>query len=157
MSISIKNKLEILPGNVIRIPGCEPVTSFTSLALAANLDCPASIIKLEDAVAAIPDAKIIIVLRPSGVPGTGKFFELPAGPATAGSECPPVDVPDFYQQLKDAATPIDFDSVEDEDALFRECSTPVNFTGKLVEQDQFHRAPDPLLRPNTTPLGGVSS
>ena len=156
MSIKIKNKLEILPGNVIRIPGCEPVTSFTSLALAANLDCNASVISLEDAIAAIPDAKIIRVLRPSGVPGTGKFFELPSGPQTDGAECPPTDVPDFYRILKDAATPINFDS-EDDDDFIAQCSSGVNFTGKIIDQDQFHRAPNPELRPNTMPLGGISS
>lgn len=157
MTITIKNKLEILPGNVIRIPGCEPVSSFTSLALAANVDCKASIISLEDAVEAIRDAtgeeaQIIKVLTPAGVPGTGKFFELPQGPPPRGNECPSSDIPDYYRILKDAATPIEFDD-EDEDTL--EGCDGFNFSGCVLDQDMFHRAPDPTIRPNRMPLGGV--
>ena len=149
--IEIKNKLEILPGNVIRIPGCEPVTSFTSLALAANIDCNSSIISLEDAVAAIPEARIVKVLSPSGVPGTGKFFELPSGPPRDGNDCE-CSVEDFYRILKEAATPINFDEI-DEDGL-KDCSG-FNYSGCVKAQDQFHTAPDLTLRPNKQPLGGV--
>lgn len=152
--IEIKNKLEILPGNVIRIPGCEPVTSFTSLALAANLDCNASVITLEKAFEAIPDARIVKVLTPSGVPGTGKFFELPSGPAVDGNVCPCPDIIDFYRILKDAADPIDFDAIEEDNGL-ENCASINNFTGRVTFQDQFHTAPDPKLRPNTRPLGAT--
>lgn len=156
--ISVKNKLEILPGNVLRVPGCEPVTSFTSLALAANVDCNASIITLEDAVNAIIDASgihplIVKVLNPSGVPGTGKFLELPSGPPPDGSDCPHGCGTDWYQILKDAATPIDTFGI-DEEGRIAECAW-FDSIGCPVSQDQFHMAPDPDLRPNTTPLGGV--
>ena len=153
-TITIKNKLEILPGNVIRIPGCEPVTSFTSLSLAANIDCPASIISLDKAIEAIPDARIVKVLTPSGVPGTGKFFELPSGPPVDGNVCPCPDPPDFYKILKDAAEPIDFNQIDDPTQPSGICSG-FNFSGQVRSQDQFHTAPDPELRPNTRPLGGL--
>lgn len=158
--IPIKNKLEILPGNVLRIPGCEPVTSFTSLALAANVDCNASIISLEDAVAAIEEASgivpcIVKVLTPAGVPGTGKFLELPSGPPPNGNQCPSNDILDWYQILKDAAEPIEDGFSEDDDEI--EGCSGFNFSGKVLDQDHFHRAPNPDIRPSTRPLGGVKS
>ena len=158
MAFSVKNKLEILPGNVLRVPGCEPVTSFTSLALAANVDCNASQISLADAVTAIRDEtgiepRIIKVLTPSGVPGTGKFLELPSGPPPDGSRCPSGKVTDFYRILKDNAKPI-ADITSEADPLAEQCSSNLNLLGCPIEQDQFHRAPDPELRPNTSPLAG---
>jgi hypothetical protein len=157
--IDIKNKLEILPGNVLRVPGCEPVSSFTSLALAANVDCNASIITLEDAVNAIRaegfEPRIIKALKPSGVPGTGKFLELPDGPSPNGSQCPCNDVTDWYQILKDNATPIDdFEDVNREDDPLRTCNG-FNYSGIRINSEPFKDAPDPSVRPNTTPLGGI--
>jgi hypothetical protein len=151
----IRNKLEILPGNVIRVPGCEPVSSFTSLALAANVNCNASIISLDKAVEAIPDATIERVLRPSGFPGTGQFFVLPEGPPTRPG-CNSCDImEDYYQKLRDAAEPIEFE--EDDEFPDGVCAAAANWTRCRTEQDQFHRAPDPTLRPNSTPLGGTGT
>lgn len=160
MVIPIKNKLEILPGNVLRVPGCEPVSSFTSLALAANVECNSSIITLEDAVNAIIDTtgiepRIVKVLSPAGIPGTGKFLELPSGPPPDGFRCPPGPRIDWYQILRDNAQPIDT-FVGEGDDVPAECISFDNFTGCIVTQDEFHRAPDPTLRPNTSPLGGVA-
>jgi hypothetical protein len=175
-TIIIKNKLEILPGNVIRLPGCEPVTSFTSLALAANVDCKASVIALEDAILAIrevagEDPCIEKVHQPAGVPGTGKFLVLPSGPPPDPA-CPCVFTEDWYQILRDAAEPIDFDAVRDPEI---EGCDGFNYSGcrqhtadnQLPRRDLFnlylsevanlHKAPDPELRPNSKPLGGVFS
>lgn len=153
MTAEIRNKLEILPGNVIRIPGCEPVTSFTSLALAANVNCNASVISLDKAIEAIPDATIEKVMAPSGFPGTGQFFVLPEGPPTRPGcvTCDPIE--DYYQRLRDAAEPIEFE--EDEGLPEGICAAAANWNLCRTEQDQFHRAPDPELRPNSTPLGGI--
>jgi hypothetical protein len=173
-TIEIKNKLEILPGDVIRIPGCEPVTSFTSLALAVNVDCNASIISLQDAIEAIrevagEDPCIVRVHQPAGVPGTGKYLELPSGPPPDPS-CPCKRPEDWYRILKDAAQPIDFDAINDDQ--LEGCSgfnysgcrlhtaddqTPRSeiFNQVFSEVANFHKAPNPELRPNTKPLGGV--
>lgn len=154
MTIEIKNKLEILPGGVIRIPSCEPTSAFSSLSIAANINCDASIISLEDALAAIPGSRIVRVLKPAGVPGTGRYFELPAGPPRDGNGCPPECLTDFYKILKEAATPITFDENYGIPDSLKSCSG-LSFTGKVNEKQPFNRAPDPTLRPNTNPLGGV--
>ena len=164
MSIVIRNKLEILPGNVLRVPGCEPVSSFTSLSLAANIDCNASVISLKDAVLAIEKVtgerpRIVVVLRPTGLTGTGKFLELPDGPPPQGRECPckPASE-DWYKILKEAAKPLDFGARED--GIPEGCDG-FNFSGRRLnvaedknqrlesfdEVASFHRAPDPRLRP----------
>ena len=151
-TIYVRGKLEIMPGNVIRIPGMEPVSSFTSLALAVNSPHTPSYITLQDALAAIPNATIEKVLTPSGFPGTGKFFVLPDGPPNNGNTCPPNCVEDWYQVLRDNAQPIEYEG--EEDGPEGNCSG-FNYSGCLSIQDQFHKAPDLNIRPNQEPLQGV--
>jgi hypothetical protein len=180
MTITIKNKLEIMPGNVIVVPGCEPTSSFTSDVLAANIDCNASIIDLNDAIEAIREVsgetpRIIHALSPSGFPSTGRFLELPSGPPTEygcdnrdGILCTKQE--DWYQILKDNAKPINPDELEDDDP--RKLCVGFNYSGTrrdtgddkwpegerfrqpFKETANFHKATDPEIRPNSDPIGG---
>jgi hypothetical protein len=105
--IRIQNKLEILRGNKILVPGCEPTSAFTSPTLAENRDCKASVVDLADAIKAIPDATIEMW----GNPRT-RFFVLPSGPAPSPQKCTNCSVqPDYYQLLRDIGEPTEVDNV----------------------------------------------
>lgn len=95
-TVSIANKLEVLPGNVILSPGCEPTSAITSLTLMANQKCKQSTIPLADALAAIPDATLAFMSNPRKL-----FFVLPEGPPTIPG-CNTCDAGlDYYQILRD--------------------------------------------------------
>ena len=64
MAIKIQNRLEILRGNKIIVPGCEPTSAFTSPTLAENRECTASVVDLADAITAIPNATIVSFRNP---------------------------------------------------------------------------------------------
>lgn len=105
MAIRIANKLEVLTGNKILVPGCEPTSAFTSPTLAENRDCTASIVDLADALAAIPGSTVIYIRNPRK-----KFFVLPNGPAEDPSVCdnPCVkSVQDWYQILRNLGDQVD--------------------------------------------------
>jgi len=96
---TIANKIEVLPGNILLLPGCEPTSSFSSPTLARNMQCPASTISLTAALKAIPDATIVTMFNMNP---KRKFFVLPEGPPPkVGSCCD--GPPDYYQILRDAA------------------------------------------------------
>lgn len=98
MAIKIQNKLEILRGGKILVPGCEPTSAFTSTTLAENRNCKMTVVDLTDALAAIPGATIEIWRNP-----LTKFFVLPKGPPPSPDDCGPNCVPqvDYYQILRD--------------------------------------------------------
>lgn len=97
--ISIANKLEVLAGNVLLVPGCEPTSAFTSVTLDANRKCKASVISVHEALEAIPGATLEFLRNP-----TKMFFVLPSGPPTSPG-CNSCDaVQDYYQLLRDAGT-----------------------------------------------------
>jgi hypothetical protein len=99
-SISIHGWLEVLPGGVINLPGCEPVSALTSTTLDVNRKCNASIITLERAKELIPDAKVFMTHNP-----IKWYFVLPNGPPSAPG-CPCVSQEDWYQILRDGAEPV---------------------------------------------------
>lgn len=97
MTFSIQNRLEILRGNKILVPGCEPTSAFTSPTLAENRDCKVTVVDLADALAAIPDATIVQWSNPRT-----RFFVLPSGPPPSPDNCAECKVqPDWYQLLRD--------------------------------------------------------
>jgi len=103
MAIRIRNKLEVLNGNKILVPGCEPTSAFTSPTLAENRDCKASVVDLKDALEAIPGATVIYLRNPRK-----KFFVLPDGPAPDPSKCTDCNfIEDHYQKLRDIGVEID--------------------------------------------------
>ena len=151
-TISVRNKLEILNGNVINVPGCEPVSSLTATGLLRNIDCNASIIPLGDALRVIPGSRIVRVFHPAGQNGTGWFFELPEGPPPHGNDCKcPRTLEDYYRILKDYAR-VRGDETESL-SLDGDVCAGFNFSGCVREQDPLKRARDPDLRPNSNPLG----
>lgn len=98
--INITNKLEVKPGNVIQVPGCEPISELSSNTLSANRDCNSSIITLGAALAAIPGSTVEIAYNPKRF-----LFVLPEGPPTEFG-CNSCDSGiDWYQILRDAADP----------------------------------------------------
>lgn len=151
VQITVQNKLEILPGHVIRVPGCEPVTSLTSTALSRNLDCNASIIPVEDALRLIPGSRIVRVLSPFGQTGTGMFLELPNGPPHTGNLCPSDCITDWYAILKENATT---GEAEDEAGATPACSG-FNYSGCVFDYNPVLHPRDPSLRPNDNPLGNL--
>lgn len=149
--ITIRNKLEIQPGHVISVPGCEPTTSLTSDTLSRNLKCNASVIPVEDVLRLIPGSRIVRVLSPFGQSGTGMFLELPNGPPGDGNVCPADCLTDWYAILRANARVRNTETAK-EPAPVGMCSG-VNFSGCVFDYDpQLHpRAPD--HRPSQKPLG----
>ena len=95
-SVAIANKLEVLLGNVIMVPGCEPVSDFTSTTLAANMQCKTSVIKVADALCKIPGSTLEFQTNPRRL-----FFVLPSGPPRIPG-CNDCDSqPDYYAMLRD--------------------------------------------------------
>ena len=108
--ITIKNRLRVLRGNKIIVPGCEPISAFTSPTLAANWTCTASVVDLADALAAIPGSSVLELSNPREL-----YFVLPSGPPQSPELCNDPctsTVEDWYQALRDIAT----EEVEQEDA-----------------------------------------
>ncbi len=107
MSITIQNRLEIRPGNIIMVPGCEPISAFTSVTLANNSECIGTIISLETAKAVIPGWTIVAIQNGGSTFGSRRFFVLPDGPppqpGCSGTKACQVD---WYQILRDNAQPM---------------------------------------------------
>lgn len=110
-SIEIQNKLRIMEGNIILIPGCEPISTVTHISnyvvnrdvtsLTNNFDsiCSSSFIKLEDALNVIPDSYVVWSHDPNY-----RWYVLPSGPPP-GDLCPCVANPDWYDVLRINADP----------------------------------------------------
>ncbi|MEM3097207.1 MAG: hypothetical protein QXU32_00590 [Nitrososphaerales archaeon] len=100
MPIKIANKLEVLPGNVINVPGCEPTSAMSSVTLSLNMKCKSSTIPLEMALEAIPGSYIEVRHNPMRW-----FFVLPSGPPTQPGCNSCTTIEDYYQMLRNAAPP----------------------------------------------------
>lgn len=144
--ILIKNKLEIQPGNVIKVPGCEPTSSLTSDTLSRNLKCNASVIPVEDVLELIPGSKVVRVLSPFGQSGTGMFIEFPSGPPSDGNLCPADCLTDWYAVLRKNAR-----NLEQEEEEPAQCAG-FNFSGCQFDFDPLAHTRDPEQRPNEKPL-----
>jgi len=60
--ISFRHQLQIIPGDVILVPGCEPPSEISTLRFAANYalsGCDGGYVDLKDALAAIPGSRVI--------------------------------------------------------------------------------------------------
>ena len=126
--VTIRNKLHVLRGNKIIVPGCEPVSAFTSPTLAANWECTSSVIDLDVALQAIPGSYVEWMNNPKTL-----FFILPDGPPPAPDIC---DTPcsqsvnDWYQVLRDNADGTLDDLDEDtRTELERSCSSIYDYGG----------------------------
>lgn len=102
MAISIQNKLMIYPGNKLMVPGCEPLSEFTSVTLAQNMQCNNSFVDLEDVLDAIPGATVITTMLPGTTAPTGftgRYLVLPDGPPTKYG-CNDCSATDWYQVMR---------------------------------------------------------
>lgn len=108
--LSIKNLLRVHEGDILLVPGCEPVSTvtFSSTIWAQNpyvetiytdQICPSSYITLDKAREVIPEGEVVYV----GSTGFAyRYFRLPSGPPHDGT-CPCVTVEDWYQILRENA------------------------------------------------------
>jgi hypothetical protein len=145
--IAIANKLEVKPDGSIQVPGCEPVSSLTSLALSRNFFCNSSVIDVKLALSLIPGSKLLKVTTPIGHLGSGFFFVLPEGPPIDGNKCNHC-VEDYYKILRENAKPPSPSQAEAVPA----CSSIENYTGCIRVIDDIRAPRDPNMRPNSNPL-----
>jgi hypothetical protein len=126
---------------MVQIPGCEPISSLTSLRLAQQISCPTSLIAVNDLLRCIPGAKLIRVHTPMGHLGSGFFVILPSGPPPNENQC--TCNPDWYKIMKECvpvATPV-----------LPTCEG-FNYNSCNVDLDPFKVQRDPGNRPNSMPL-----
>ena len=95
-TVKIRNKLEVLPGNFLVVPQCEPTSAFSSTTLAENRECKTTVVTLKDALEAIPDATLEML--PNIFPKRF-LFVLPSGPPP-NPDCPCRRPKDFYEILR---------------------------------------------------------
>lgn len=133
----IQNKLEVRPDSFVQIPGCEPISSLTSLRLAQQISCPHSLISVNDLLRCIPGAKLI-----RGHLGSGYFVVLPSGPPPNENQCN--CNPDWYAIMK-ACVPAPAGPT------MPECAG-LNFNPCVLDVDPFKVQRDPNARPNSNPL-----
>lgn len=107
--IRIGNKLEVKRGNVIQVPGCEPLSAVTSYVLLANNECANTQVTLEDALDAIPGSFVQILLNPRTL-----LFVLPDGPPSQFG-CATEYCNDWYGILREVGEPILEEDVACED------------------------------------------
>lgn len=100
MSITIKNKLEVKAGNKIQIPGCEPLSSFSSPTLLENRKCNATLVDLSVALEAIPGSTIERFYN-GGSLQRKFYFVLPEGPPPGYGCTNGPCVEDYYTILRD--------------------------------------------------------
>ena len=138
----VQNKLEVRPDGMVQIPGCEPISSLTSLRLSQEMYCPNSLIKVSDLLRCIPGAKLIRVFTPMGHLGSGFFVVLPSGPPPNENQC---DCnPDWYKIMKECI-PVPVPAGMPECAGF-------NYNPCSMDVDPFKKTRDPEARPNSRPL-----
>lgn len=147
-TINIKNRLEVKAGNIVLIPGCEPISDVSSLGLQRNIHCKASVIPVKDVLRLIPGSKLILLaMRPAGTLNPGSYIELPSGPPQDGNTCPAPCLQDWYQILKDNVP-------QPEEEKKPPCAG-FNYSGCVLDQDIYHQTRDPNARPNSMPLSGM--
>ena len=122
-SVHISNRMIVLPGNVIQVPGCEPTSAATSAGLAAYMReaCTGSYITLKKALDVIPGSSVEF-----GSHGD-RYFILPDGPP-GDPGCPCILPNDWYDVLrKNADSPI---KTEEQPPKYNPCSGfAINFNG----------------------------
>jgi hypothetical protein len=102
--ITVRGRIEVLPGNKLMVPGCEPVSALTSTSLDENRVCTTTVIDLADALAVVPGSTVEQTYNPRR-----KWFVLPSGPAPDPSRCDKPgtceSVPDWYAALRSVGCP----------------------------------------------------
>ncbi len=94
--VQIINKLQIIAGDKIIPPGCEPTSALTSVTLSRNSRCCGATVDLADALEAIPGSYVELGFNFIGSGRREKWFVLP--PITP--ECPCQSYDDYYEILR---------------------------------------------------------
>lgn len=108
-TIEISNRLRIYEGNIILIPGCEPISVVTHISnyqydprvttLYNNYQdiCKSSYVTLNKAIELVPNATLYYSHDMSN-----RWFILPSGPPPS-SKCPRDCIEDWYKILREGA------------------------------------------------------
>ena len=136
--IQIEYKLDVLGKDVIIAPGCEPTSAATSATLARWNECGGARVDLADALEAIPGSYIRYQINNGESGGVRKrWFVLPAYCPVCQPGCE--SIPDYYQMLRDLATPEDEDEPE-----YADCEVlDQGFCKHPSRQEAVIRRPDP--------------
>lgn len=103
--VVITNRLLVI-GNLVRVPGFEPLSEQTTNNLSLALQGANTFIELDIALELIPGSRVIIAHNggpTAGSFGFDKWFEIPNGPPPNGGQCPSNCVIDSYKILQDYA------------------------------------------------------
>ena len=131
-NIIIQHRLEVIAGNKLLVPGCEPTSVLTSPTLSANVGvyCNNTMVDLVDALNAVSGSYIIGMLNVGSGNGGGvrkQFFVLPSGPPPGyGCEC---SMTDWYKILRNLAAPTPPAPASSCDAFKFSCSMEKAFRG----------------------------
>ncbi len=141
----IHHQLEIIPGNKILVPGCEPTSALTSDVLSRSMDCGSAIVDLDAALAAIPGSFVKLGSNYNRGNTRQRWLVLPA----IDPSCPCPSYDDYYQILKDTAS---------EEVPVEETFDHCNVIGQgFCPSPDFEMTPAPANNPyvpeGTTPVG----
>jgi len=79
-TIKTEHRINVISGNKILVPGCEPQSTISSTTLAKEQQedgiCNGALVDLDDALDAIPGSRVILGMNWGNL-GTQKFFVLP--------------------------------------------------------------------------------
>ena len=102
-TITIQRGLEILPGNRLIVPGCEPTSTVTSMTLMAEQRrlglCKNAIVDLQDILNAIPGCKVVYGSN-TGIPQQKWLILPPYDPEI----CPCEGVSDWFGVIRRLAS-----------------------------------------------------
>lgn len=102
MQTTFNHQLEVISGNKVLVPGCEPTSALSSLALSSYLaeaGCGNAIVDLQDALDVIPGSFVKLGANFNRGNMRQKWLVLPP----IDVDCPCDQYPDYYQILRDLA------------------------------------------------------
>ena len=100
--INIYHQLEVMSNNKVMVPGCEPTSALSSVALSSYLaasGCGNAIVDLNDALEAIPGSYVKLGSNFNRGNMRQKWFVLPP----IDTICPCDQYEDYYEKLRDLA------------------------------------------------------
>lgn len=104
--MEISNLLQILPNDLIRVPGCEPPSSVSSLkfsAYYASSNCANGLVRLQDVLDAIPGSEVVYGVNSGAFAVRQKWLKLPS----KSVNCPCDDNIDYYGIMRDLPKYVD--------------------------------------------------
>ena len=102
LETTISLQLEVTANNKVLVPGCEPTSALSSLALSSYLaesGCGNALVDLQAALDAVPGSYVKLGANFNRGNMRQKWFVLPP----VDTDCPCAEYPDWYQILRDLA------------------------------------------------------